>query len=212
MCRNRNGRDFESAARREGVADFQFRELNPGHPGLVAAAHRPEYVPVYYIAPLDGNSTALGYDLASDCCRRQSLERARDLGEPTATAPVYLAQEKDRQPGLLVLLPVYHGATPATVDERRQQLAGFAVAVFRVGDLAGNALGGLERQGIHARLFDDSTSGELIYPSSVASKDDSFSNSAAEVPLQIAGRRWVVEYAPSPSSMPPNRTNNLHSY
>ena len=31
----------------------------------------------------------------------------------------------------------------------------------------------------------------------MASKDDSFSNSAAEVPLQIAGRRWVVEYAPS---------------
>jgi signal transduction histidine kinase/CheY-like chemotaxis protein len=189
---------FENAARRDGVADFQFREAGAGRQ-LVAAGRRPEYVPIYFIEPLQGNATALGYDLASDDCRRESLEKARDSGQPTASAPVHLAQEKNHQPGLLVLLPVYRGPAPATVDERRQRLAGFAVAVFRVADLAGKTFDGLEARGIHARLFDQSSAGELIYSTSLSTNEKKSSPPSSEASLQIAGRRWVVEFTPTPS-------------
>ena len=186
--------DLEAAAQRDGLTDFRFRELN-SNALFVTASRRADYVPIYYIEPMTGNAAALGYDLASDSERCASLENARDTGRPTATAPVHLAQEKDHRPGLLVLLPIYHGPAPANLQERRQRLAGFAVAVFQVADLAGTALHNLESHGIRARLFDGSHDGELIYAASAT--DRQFPANAAETVLLMAGRRWVVQYTPT---------------
>ncbi len=189
---------LEDEARRDGVADFQFRELDSAMQ-LVPAAGRAEYVPIYFIEPMEGNAAALGYDLASDASRRDSIRKAWDSGQPTATAPVHLAQEQDHRPGLLVLLPVYRGAAPHTPEERRRGLAGFAVAVFQVRDLAGRALRELQSKGIHARLFDQSVEGELIYADVPSAVGDEFTGPAAQAALQIAGRRWVVQFTPTSS-------------
>ena len=189
---------LEAAARQDGITDFQIRELNP-NALFVPAARRAEYVPIYFIEPMAGNASALGYDLASDRERSASLESARDSGQPTATAPVHLAQEKDHRAGLLVLLPVYHGPTPANIQERRQRLAGFAVAVFQVADLAGTALHNLESRGIHARLFDGSHDGELILAGAPSAANHPFPANPAETVALMAGRRWVVQFTPTPA-------------
>ena len=105
---------FESKAVADGLAGFQFREKNAaGH--FQPAGQRAEYVPVYYIEPLEDNSAALGFDLGSDAERLFSLDRARDLANPVATAPIHLAQGPDNQAGLLVLLPVYSGGPPDNI-------------------------------------------------------------------------------------------------
>src|SRR6202007_3354967 len=98
--------EFESAALADGLAGFQLRERNSSGE-FAAVRQRSEYVPVYFIEPIDRNASALGYDLSSDDCRRRSLEQARDSGQPVATAPIRLVQEPDSQAGLLVLLPIY---------------------------------------------------------------------------------------------------------
>ncbi len=133
---------------------------------------------------------ALGFDLGSDTERLSSLNRARDLGQPVATAPVRLAQGPDNQAGLLVLLPVYIGGIPAGMVERREKLAGFAVAVFRVNDLVKAEFSALQKKGIEACLLDNSPDGELIY-------GDKFPAASDRVWLEIGGRRWVMEYAPT---------------
>jgi len=181
--------EFEAAAVADGLQGFQFREKDAtGH--FQSAGQRPEYVPVYFIEPLDRNLAALGFDLSSDAERLFSLDRARDTAKPVATAPIRLTQGPDNQAGLLVLLPVYAGDAPATLDERRKELAGFAVAVFRVNDLVQAEFADLQRKGIEACLRDDSSSGELIYGSKIAARD--------QVSLEIAGRHWVMEFSPTP--------------
>ncbi len=180
---------FEAAARVEGLAGFEFREKNAA--GLFQRARlRDQYVPVYFIEPLANNQPALGFDLGSDAERLFCLNRAADSGAPMATAPIHLAQGPDNQAGLLVLLPVYDGSIPASPADRRRQLAGFAVAVFRINDLVQPEIQALQNQGIEACLRDDSPAGELIYGSQLGG--------GGKVPLEAGGRTWFMEFTPTP--------------
>ena len=181
--------EFEAEARAEGLTDFQFREkTHIGH--IQPAGQRGQYVPVYYIEPAARNAAALGFDLRSDAERLYSLDRACDLAQPVATAPIRLTQDTDNQAGLLVLLPVYSGEPPADVSERRKSLAGFAVAVFRVNDLVQAEFNALQAKGIEACLRDDSSAGELLYGNKFADGN--------QVSLEVAGRNWIIQYSPTP--------------
>ena len=187
---------YEAKAVADGFNQFRFQEKNAAGE-FIPARSRPEYVPVYFIEPLDRNVSALGYDLASDAQRRGSFEQARDTGEPVATEPIHLAQEPRKQTGLLVLLPVYDGVTPKNTTQRREQLAGFAVAVFRMADLVGRALQDLREKGIDAQLYADTPEHELIYAAPDSSSPSTKPPGGAEVRLEIASRRWAVAFAPT---------------
>ena len=186
----------EAGAVADGFPEFRFRERAPdGH--FVNAETREEYVPVLFIEPLERNALALGYDLDSDPHRRASLEKARDAGLPVATAPLHLAQEAAAGPGLLVLQPVYHGRSPKDVEARRRQLAGYAVAVFRVADLVGRVFEALHSRGIEASLHDQSRDGEQLFGS--PSSGGALTGRESETSLEVAGRRWTVVFAPNGS-------------
>jgi signal transduction histidine kinase/CheY-like chemotaxis protein len=185
---------FETAAVADGIDNFQFHEKNSAGQ-LTVANHRDEYVPVYFIEPISPNAAALGYDLDSNPMRRQSLEQARDTGKPVATAPIRLAQGPENQTGFLVLLPIYSGVRPTTIDERRAQLCGFAVAVFRVNVLVGGVLTELKSKGITATIYDESREGELIYGETAGAA--AANNPGALIHLAVAGRQWAVVYTPT---------------
>src|SRR5260221_8931840 len=184
-------RKMEPAAVADGFAGFQFREKDAaGH--FQPAAPREVYTPVYFIEPLDSNAAALGYDLGSDAERLNSMARARDTGQPVATAPIRLAQGPENQAGFLVLLPVFSETMPETVAGRRAQLAGFAVAVFRVNDLVSGMFAELKRKGIEAELLDESRDGKLIFADTPAGI-----KAGATVNLAVAGRPWVMVFQPT---------------
>ncbi|HVY69005.1 MAG TPA: CHASE domain-containing protein [Verrucomicrobiae bacterium] len=182
---------FEAEARMESPG-FHIRQKDSAG-GFVPASERVEYVPVYLIEPLAGNSIALGYDLNSDPGRQNSLAQARDSGEAVATAPLQLAQGPGNEPGVLVVLPAYQGATPRGAAARRKQLAGFAVAVFRIGNLVGRVFDDLKRKGIAAELREGSATGELIY----ANNKNLAAGTASVASLEFAGRLWAVRYLPT---------------
>jgi len=184
---------FEAAARAEGQSNFQFREKDAAG-NFVVAGERASYVPVYLIEPREPNAAALGYDIASDAMRLSSIEQARDLGKPVATPPVRLAQGPDNQAGFLVMLPVYHGSLPTTESDRREKLAGFAVAVFRVNNLVADFFQTLKARGINASLYDESRAGQLLYANA-----DMAEKSGKTIHLEVAERRWAVVFQPTPA-------------
>lgn len=98
---------------------------------LVPAASRPSYVPVGYIAPLDGNLAAIGFDIYSDPLRRTAIQRAKNSGEPVVTDPIQLVQEQQKRVGILVLHPAYRTKTTSS-GKTLSTLIGFAVAVIKV--------------------------------------------------------------------------------
>jgi len=186
---------FEAKAAAE-YPGFALREF--GFDGQrQPAGTREKYVPVQFIEPFESNAVALGYDLNSDPSRQLALEQACDTAQPVATAPIKLAQGPDDQPGMLVLLPVFRTPKPITQAERRDQLAGFAVAVFRVGDLVGDVFHKLEEKGIHVQLADVSPEGKLLYASANESGANWSAGQRSTANLEIAGRQWNVTFAPT---------------
>ncbi len=183
---------FEAGVRTEGFPGFTItEELQDGH--RVPARERDFYTPVQFIEPVSGNLEALGYDLNSDPNRRRSLEQARDSGEAVATAPIRLTQGTGDKTGFLVLLPVYRGkeSIPATVEERRSQLLGFVVAVFKVEDLVAESLRELKGKGIVARIYDTAPEGLPMYATATGPLE-------GIAWLEVAGRRWAFEFGATP--------------
>lgn len=130
----------EMSMRSEGFVDFSFTERDENG-NLKVADEREKYVIVQYIEPFADNLAAHGFDVYSNKERQIAMDAARDWAEPVATAAITLVQENSIAKGVLAFLPVYIQRTPATSAEiRNQQLLGYAVGVFRVGDVLAAAV------------------------------------------------------------------------
>lgn len=199
---------FEQRARREGLSNFRITERDESG-GMRRAGRRGTYFPVYFLEPIEGNETAIGFDLASDPTRYQALQQARDTGKAVATVQVTLAQEKGDQDGFLVFRPVYrNGSVNETVRERRQNLTGFVLGVFRIGDLVEGIFETPETKhsaiDVWIRDLSASDGNQMLHPvsSSTASALDrsqaSFSDRfVVSENLTVGGREWRVFMTPS---------------
>jgi len=188
---------FERAVRAAGFAEFRI------HP----AGQRAEYFPVDYLVPYAGNEKAHGYDVASDPARRTAMERARDTGRITATAPLRLTGQTSAGLGVLVFGPVYRKGLPhETVSQRRRNLQGFVSAVFCIADLVRGALDGLDTTAFHTQLVDATEQGnaELLWghdPDAAASDSEPEAKASAGLEFRkefdVADRRWALVCHPS---------------
>ena len=130
---------YEQSARNDGFAGFQISERQ-SQGLMVPAGRRAVYYPVFYVEPYQGNELALGFDLASNAARLEALEASRDSGLAQASGPITLVQESEQQYGFLAYAPIYRAGEPHdTPEQRRANLEGFALAVFRVGEMIAGA-------------------------------------------------------------------------
>jgi signal transduction histidine kinase/ActR/RegA family two-component response regulator len=182
---------WEAQARADGFPDFHFTEQE--QTGAIIPAHvRDEYFPVYFLESLQRNQPAFGLDVGAEPRRHAALERACDSGKPAATAPLRLAQETGAQRGFLVFHPLYRG-TPQTIEQRRTQLTGFAVAVFRMGDLVDASLRAATAKGVAVTITDRAEADVLFRPSEAPpSTVESWSTD-----FEIAGRQWTLTFQPT---------------
>src|SRR5262249_28193187 len=114
-----------------------FRVVEQNQDGvIVPAARRPEYLPLCFIEPFEGNATFLGLDAYSHPVGHEERIKACDSDSPVATGRIQLARVTENQSDVAVFLPVYRTNQPhETLQERRQNLRGYVTARIRVGDL-----------------------------------------------------------------------------
>jgi len=209
---------FMEAARREGFPDFTITE-RVAQDRMQEAEPRKEYFPVFYVEPLKGNELALGFDAGSSPERLHALHKARDTGKMMASHGVKLVQERGQQTGFVLFQPVYsHGATPKTTKERRENLRGFVVGVFRVGDLVEASLAGTPPAGINFTVYGidaDKPPSRLYFHHTrtvgarSAASDDSDGQAASEecsLPLHVADRQWKIVFRATPWFVEKERT------
>ncbi|MBF0369897.1 MAG: CHASE domain-containing protein [Magnetococcales bacterium] len=138
---NQERAEFEARVRWDFLENFEITEKSP-EGLLVPAGVRDEYIVVNYIEPLETNRSAVGFDVASTPERKVALDMARDSGQPVATAPINLVQNIRKSLGVLVFLPIYRWPLEVeSVADRRNNLLGFGVGVFRLGDVIRHAFG-----------------------------------------------------------------------
>jgi CHASE1-domain containing sensor protein len=199
---------YEAAARKDGYNDFEFKERSETEK-LVKAAHREEYVIVFYIYPLESNRSALGFDIASNNIRLRAITKGFNSGNLTATDRITLVQETGSQFGVLILLPIYHQGVPLnSLQDRRNSRKGFVVEVLRIGEAVESALKGFADNEISLALYDMSADKEnrlLYHRSSRVSetKDQPIPAEGLEKGLlwsktfDFADRQWEVLLRPS---------------
>lgn len=209
---------YEDAARSDGLDGFEIREMSADG-SMVTASQRGEYYPVFYVEPLEGNEATLGFDFGSDPVRLAALEQARDTGQRVATSRIKMVQETGDQFGFLVFRPVYRsGAATETVEDRRANIEGFVLGVFRIGDAFEEAISGLTPAGINVRVLDLSApEGESFLHAHTTRKfqgeADALTESEATdisglrhiTEIDVAGRTWAVVSTPSSGFLAANR-------
>ena len=212
--------EFENRTRREGFPDFQITERNADGQ-LVRADERSEYISVQLIEPFKGNVKAFGYDVASNPIRQKALELARDTGKPIATARITLVQETGRQFGVLAFMPVYRNGLPRdTLEQRRLNLAGYMVGVFRGGDIIKAALQNLDDEGVSYRLFDQTApAGEQFLMQNLPQGEGIITLEEKGVfggstpigrtfPIYFGGRQWRLDASPTQRYLASHRQEN----
>lgn len=200
--------DFEAYQRsQQGLDGYTITERD-SEGNLIPALERDEYVAVAYIEPRSENEAALGFDINSNAVRRFAIDRARELGLPSATAPIDLVQDSDQQKGMLALAPVYDtGAMNADVPSGADGLRGFVVGVYRLGDLLTKTFSGPAWNAFDIALIDTTvTDSQIPVAMRTAITPEAIDLTSAEPvafseEFEVYGRTWLLEVTPTSGSL-----------
>jgi diguanylate cyclase (GGDEF)-like protein len=198
-----------------GMVDFTITQKGPDGGDPMPATPRPSYVVVTYIEPLDKNRNekARGFDIASRPDRAEAIATARDTGTAASTAPVDLVQGDGTEKGMLTLIPVYRGgSTPATVAQRRADLVGFAVGVYRLQTLVDTTFDPAEWSGIGVKVVDVTDAARPALVGEHPLQEGEVSDSSSTQVVQINGRTWEVEVAQSHEQLADVQGRNLPGF
>ncbi len=184
--------------------------ISEGYPNfnIFPVAEKKSYHPIIYLEPFnERNQKVIGFDLASEENRRETLERARDSGQAASTSKLFLIQETepDKQAGFLIFLPIYkNGELSATIEERSRNIVGYIYSPFRAINLLNEIQNDKSVSDIALRIYDGQPSAEnllttTIEPQKMDSTNQIEENYTAENELNVAGRKWVIQYDSTPS-------------
>lgn len=108
------------------------------------------YFPVSYLEPYKGNESVLGFDLSSNKTRYETLKNSMYSDKPLASSSIKLVQ--DGTSAFLIFMPLYT-QTSITIEQRKKNLEGFILGVFKIDDIFVNALKNLYTQNIILELM-----------------------------------------------------------
>jgi len=205
-----------AAARKEGMVDFEITEWTP-RLQVVQAARRDVYYPIFYIEPLESQRATVGFNLGSVPSYMEAMQKALSTEVATASAWRTLAQDAEEQFGFLLFLPVYKSGMPhKTFEERRANLQGFTMAIFRLSTLVEQSLQGLQLGTIGLELsdvtdaasryllalqFSDSRLSSWTFPRRQSTQAEAMRAGLHwETTFNVAGRQWSVLFHPIPGA------------
>ncbi len=181
----------------EGYADFS----------LFPDTERDLYQAIIYIEPFtQRNSAVIGYDMSTEENRRKALMIAGDSGLPTASSKVTLLQEseKDKQFGFLIYIPVYkNGAVNFTQEDRKKNLTGFIYSPFRAGNFLADVQKNNLNKGVEMQIYDGEKDPNNLLAQTLSTTIQAFTDRikksySNQRELDVAGRKWTIEYSSSP--------------
>ena len=192
-------RAHEQSRREDGLDGYAITER--GVTGeMEVAGDREWYYPVAFVAPIEGNEQAIGFDLGSETLRREAIDRAAATGEIALSDPVNLVQGTASGNGVLALLGVFEGTLEAGETDPR----GFVLAVFRLDQMLQPAqlgTGGAAPTRIVFELIDGDGGFLAVHGSTDGVPEQSLSGMSAEQPIEAGGQRWHLVAFPTAEYM-----------
>jgi serine phosphatase RsbU (regulator of sigma subunit)/CHASE1-domain containing sensor protein/anti-sigma regulatory factor (Ser/Thr protein kinase) len=187
----------------------------PGmRPDLTPDGERSVYFPLTRAGPLvEANQSILNYDFYAVDVHRETMDLARDSGEPRATKAVYVLGEAPAgsiadlalRRGFFVYLPIYQEGEPlGSVAERRRALRGFIVGSFKSDELLDGIFKGSFDPPIDFEVYDggNTAPNTLLYDRDGIRRDEKKRNEflfEEESHIEVAGREWTLYFTTLPA-------------
>ncbi len=183
---------FLEKTRADGAFDFQIR----------SSGNLPDLMVVKYDEVFVDVLPPLGYDIASEPVRRSAAERARDTAEMTAMDKLALVTDRTEAPGFLLLYPVYkNDHAVVTLEQRRQAIQGWVMAVFRMEDFVRGVLADSAEQ-VDMDIFDGQSSecDRLLYGGWSCARNAAGgrlgTGMTSSISMEAGGRTWTLVFRP----------------
>lgn len=183
---------YLTTIRNDRMADFE------NHPNTTFA---DKFI-IRYIEPENRNKPAIGLDIGYERNRRDAAEHARDHGVPTLTRIIQLVQDSEKEPGFLLLMPLYNQKTiPTTSGERRSNFKGWVYAAL----IGKNILRDIDKISYGNLEFDiyDGTQIDpkyLIFSSSGVTSQKRIPSHQKITTINIAERKWTIKWRTAPDA------------
>lgn len=141
------------------------------------------------IEPFDFNQQAMGLDVGSEQKRREAAIHSMYTGKLEMTEHVRLVQSNVKEVGFLLFLPLYEkGITPATVNERKDKLKGWAYAPITTSAIKDYLIQNLD-SALKFEIYEKLSSGI-----SFKIADNGFLNSRMfEKIFNIGEQKWILK-------------------
>lgn len=191
---------FTQSARRDGLSDFH----------IFPTGQRPIYAATLYFEP-QTNPKGLGFDMYSEPVRREAMVWAQTTGEPVLTHKLAFVIDDGQtgQAGFTMYAPVYTDATQYSRPANERSTRGFIFAPFSTADLFKDVLDQSAKDTYAVRIYDGTPQqNQVLYETdsyaALASRRGSFTT---QMPLQLYGREWTLDFRFSPTTIS-NSTRN----
>ncbi|MES2105093.1 MAG: PAS domain S-box protein [Pseudomonadota bacterium] len=175
---------FIAAMRRDGMPDFQIKELTP---------HAGEHFIVSQIVPEQGNELAIGVDLASEPKRRAAAIAAMHSAQAMLTAPISLVQFPDKPDrGFLLVLPVYISMHKMPAADRDAATVGWVYSALQTDEM----LAGFDYfDGEIAMALTDISESSTLVPffASAGFQHAVVNGLEKNTDIRLYGRTWTVQ-------------------
>lgn len=179
-----------------GISGIGFIEPLPAEETATTDGLDERFV-IQRISPLEPNREALGLDITFEQGRREAAIRARETGLPQLTPRILLVQDDTKQPGFLLLRPVFaveldRGERPTADDV----FLGWVYAPFVGASLLTDLNPGAGRA-YDFTVYDSKSidPNQTIYASGPA--EGSQRAYAAQYTIDQFGRQWTIAYQSS---------------
>jgi len=178
-------------------AGYEVHTLD-GRPG------QGDSFPILYVVPFEQQRSLWGLDLGSDAGSLAAMEKARDAAAPISAPPPTFAAGKGENLGYFVFLPLYGSGRPAqTLEERRENLLGFAVGALSPSHSMEASLAELKPPEIEYRLVEVGDDGQVVRQLHPPAGQEAFGSWSGPLPrpywatsFERVGRTWRVEAMP----------------
>ncbi|MBF0622718.1 MAG: response regulator [Magnetococcales bacterium] len=171
----------------------------------IKASQQPDHMVVTFLTPAKSPAISPGDDLGLELNRREVAERTRDTGQPAFSRAIVIQGSQSQKTGLLHMLPIYNGgATPITIEQRREALTGWISAAFDAKTFFESIFAGATEE-VRVEVYDGLATrpSNLIY--------DSMTEKIVHLPWErdlrisgqhrsaVAGGIWTLNFSPTPA-------------
>lgn len=180
---------YEGKMATEGYPDFHITEQSD-EGTVIEAIQREEYYPVHYVEPLKRNDALFGFDLSSIPSIKKVIRESRDSERIMASEKFKYLQDNQNNAGIFVFAPYYETKTiPVTLENRRQNLNGFLVGFYRLGEMMNQMVQPYQAKGINLVVYDaDAASGnDKLYGEPLPNPRREFKNL-----INFSDRNWFL--------------------